>query len=59
MSPRLPSVLLIVALLGTVSAAAIEVVWPTSMDRASIRLPEDYLQATIMRSSSPEEAFRR
>jgi hypothetical protein len=46
-SPRLPSVLLIVALLGTVSAAAIEVVWPTSMDRASIRLPEDYLQATI------------
>lgn len=43
---RLPASLL-AGLIATASLPAIEVVWPTSMDRASIRSPEDYLQATV------------
>ena len=33
-------------LLGVISVPATEIVWPTSMDRAQLRAPEDYLQPT-------------
>lgn len=33
--------------LATLAARATDIVWPTTMDRSSIRSPEDYLQPTV------------
>lgn len=33
--------------LATLAARATDIVWPTTMDRSSIRAPEDYLQPTV------------
>jgi murein DD-endopeptidase MepM/ murein hydrolase activator NlpD len=38
--------LLLLGLCGATAVSATEVVWPTSMDRAQLRGPEDYLQPT-------------
>ena len=52
MSLRSRRLLLFFVALATTPLAATEVSWPTSMDRAALRSPEDFLQPTV--SGKPE-----
>lgn len=47
MSLRRGLTFLLLACLAALPGAATEVVWPTTMDRGSIRGPQDYLQPTV------------
>lgn len=47
MSLRSSLSLLFIACLTALPLGATDVVWPTTMDRAAIRVPQDYLQPTV------------
>ena len=47
MSPRTLPSLLLLGCLAVGDLSATEITWPTSLDRSTIRSPEDYLQPTI------------
>ena len=49
MSLRSSLALLTLACLTALPLPATDIVWPTSLDRASIKRPEDYLQPTVSR----------